>query len=844
MEALGAALLVTGIVKTYPGVTALAGVSLEVMPGEVHALLGENGAGKSTLLGVAAGSIVPDSGSVEIGGRPLDPPSPSLARSLGLAVVYQHHTVLEDLSVAENLALAMPRERRPKARGREAWARQRLRIVDADIDPDVRVSELSIAQRQLVELARALALDSSVLLLDEPTESLTRDESQRLFDRIASITAAGTAVVYVSHRLPEVMRIADRVTVLRDGKVRGAFGRADVTEAGILELIAGREIDRVFPPKPGAAVPAEAPDAPAVERPPLLDVRGLSGPGFTDVDLRVSAGEVVGLAGIEGNGQRELLRSLAGLEPVRSGTVAVVGSAMRPGDPTRSIEAGLVHLPGDRHHEGLVLSLSVRENITLLALDALSRARIIDSDGQARMASERVAALGVRTPSIETPVASLSGGNQQKVLIGRSMLADPKVLLADEPTRGVDMGARVEVYRLLRESAADGRGIVVLSSDALELQGLCDRVLVLSRGRVVRELEGDSLTEAAIAGAAVTADTERTTETAADRRLARVRRFFAGDYAPSLVLATLIVLLGAIVTIQNDRFLSPFNIETMLLLASALILVSLGQQVVIVGAGFDLSVGALMGLTVIVLSYLAVAGSSPASFVAAFAIAVALGIVIGLVNGTLVRIVKLAPVLATLATLFVLGGIALLLRPIPGGFIDRPLLDLITTTVGPVPVCFVVVIVVTLVAEWLLRRSRAGLALRAVGSNEERARRLGVRVDRTQFAAYVACSLFAVAGGVLLAAQVGTSDAALGGTYTLASITAVVLGGASIFGGRGSFIGTFLGALLLQEIVTSMAFLRLGNAWQYWLPGILVLVAAAMYSRARGVRTSALAGGG
>jgi ribose transport system ATP-binding protein len=835
MDARGAALRITEVVKTYPGVTALAGVSLEVLPGEVHALLGENGAGKSTLLGIAAGSIVPDSGAVEIGGRPLDPPSPTLAQALGLAVVYQHTTVLDDLSVAENLAFAMPPERRPRASDREAWARQRLRVVDADIDPQERVSELSIAGRQLVELARALALDSSVLLLDEPTESLTRSESRRLFERIATITASGTAVVYVSHRLPEVMRIADRVTVLRDGKLRGTFARADVTEERVLELIAGREIDRVFPPKPEPPGPAA---------PVLLDVRGLRGPGFSDVDLVVRAGEVVGLAGIEGNGQRELLRALAGLEQVGGGSVAVAEVGLRTGDPTRSIDAGLVHLPADRHLEGLVMPLSVRENVTLLALATVARAGFIDGGAQATMASGRVDALGIRTPSIETPVETLSGGNQQKVLIGRSLLAEPRVLLADEPTRGVDVGTRVEVYRLLRESAAEGKAIVVVSSDALELQGLCDRVLVFSRGRVVRELDGSSLTEAAIAGAAVTADTDREAETEAARRAARLRRFFRGDYAPSLVLAMLIVLLGTFVTVQNDRFLSPFNIETMLLLASALILVSLGQQVVILGAGFDLSVGALMGLTVIVFSFLATSGSSPASFVAAFVVAVALGVVVGLVNGALVRIVKLAPVLATLATLFVLGGIALLLRPVPGGFIDRPLLDLITTTLGPIPIAFIVVVVVAIGAEWMLRRSRAGLELRAVGSNEERARRLGARVDRSQFAAYVACSLFAVGAGVMLAAQVGTSDAALGGTYTLASITAVVLGGASLFGGRGSFIGAFLGALLLQEIVTSMAFLRLGNAWQFWLPGILVLVAAAIYARARGVRTSALAGGG
>jgi ribose transport system ATP-binding protein len=827
-----AVLRLTGVVKTYPGVTALSDVTFEVMPGEVHALVGENGAGKSTLMGVAAGSTVPDSGTVEIGGHVLGAATPTRARELGLAVVYQHHTVLEDLTVAENLAFSMPPGRRPPWSGLRRWTQERLAVVDAHLEPQARVSELSIAEHQLLEIARALALDSRVLLLDEPTETLTATESDRLFERIATITSSGAAVVYVSHRLPEVRRIADRTTVLRDGRVRGTFAAREVSEGQILQLIAGREIDRVFPERPAAGATGDV----------LLDVRGLSGQAFKDVDLTVRAGEIVGLAGIEGNGQRDVLRALAGMQPVRAGAVTLAGSDLALGDPRRVLEAGVVHLPGDRHREGLLLSLSVRENMTLLALDALTRFGVVRPGAQAAMAEERVQALGVRTPSIETLVENLSGGNQQKVLIGRSLLAQPAVLLADEPSRGVDMGARVDVYRLLRESADAGKGIVILSSDALELQGLCDRVLVFSRGTVVAELEGEAITEAAITSAAVTADVRHDAVEDGERSVARLRRFLAGDYAPSIVLAAIIVLLALYVSGVNDRFLSEFNIGSMLLLASALTFVSLGQQVVILVGGFDLSVGPLTGVIVVILSYLAPAAADPATLLLALLAIVAAGIVVGLANAFLVRVIRLAPVLATLAMFFVLQGVALLLRPLPGGFIDRGLTDTLTTTWGPLPLAFVVAVAVTIVAELVLRRSRAGLELRAVGSNEERARRLGARVDRTHVLAYMVCSLFAVAAGVMLASQVGVGDANVGANYTLQSITVVVLGGASIFGGRGSFVGVLFGALLMQEIITSTAFLRLGTAWQFWLPGILVLVAAAIYSRARGTATLSFLG--
>jgi ribose transport system ATP-binding protein len=830
MSAARVVLRLTDVVKTFPGVVALKGVSLEVVEGEVHALVGENGAGKSTLMAVAAGSMLPDQGIVEIGGHVMEQPSPAAAQALGLAVVYQHLSILEDLTVAETMVFAMPRGRRPSLLRAGPWARRKLAVVGAAaIDPSARVSELSVADRQLVEIAKALALEPTVLVLDEPTESLTPVESGLLFDQVRAITAAGTAVVYISHRLPEVQRIADRITVLRDGEARGTVAAATVSEAEILRLIIGRSVDQAFPAKAALAAETE----------PLLSVRGLSGPRFNDVDLDVRPGEIVGLAGVEGNGQREFLRALAGLLRA-SGTATLAGQPVPLGDPGRVQRAGIVHLPGDRHAEGLLLPLSVRENISLLALDAVARAGVVQRRREAELVAGQIEQLDVRAPGMETPVSALSGGNQQKVLFARSLLARPTVLLADEPTRGVDANARLELYQVLRRAAEAGQAVIVVSSDVVELQGLCDRVLVFSRGQAVRTLEGQEISEENITGAAITSDTQRSGAGAKARKALQWRRFGAGDYLPTAVLAVLIAGLTLYTSASNDRFLSEFNFVSMLLLASALGFIALGQLIVLLTGGIDLSVGPLTGLVVVVMSFFAGAGQSEARLWLGVLAVIGTAVAVGLTNAALVRVVRLAPVLATLATYIVLQGISLLLRETPGGFFRPGVTSTIKTTIGWVPVAFLLCAGLALACEALLRWSRFGLALRAVGSDATRAHRLGAHVTITQVSAYVLCSLFTAAGGIMLASQVAIGDASVGLNYTLTSITAVVLGGASIFGGRGSFIGAFCGAVLIQEIVTSTTFLQIGTEWQYYLPGILILAGAGIYSRTRNRQPSAL----
>ena len=827
-----AALRLREIVKVFPGVVALDGVTLDVVAGEVHAVVGENGAGKSTLMSIASGALAPDAGTVEISGRMLDRASPAAARALGIAVVYQHTSVLDELTVAENFAFSVPADRRPPLRRAGTFAREWLAVVGTTIDPRARVAELTTAERQLLEIAKALALEATVLVLDEPTESLTAGESERLFAQISSIAERGTAVVYISHRLAEVRALADRLTVLRDGHAVGTFDADAITDDEIVQAIVGRPAEQAFPPR--GEQTGDAAGAPLV-------VRALSGDGFRDISLDVAPGEIVGLAGVEGNGQRDLIRALAGLTP-SSGEATRGGARLDLSSPAAALADGIVYVSGDRHAEGVFAALGVRENVTISSLTRVARAGVISHARESDAARAQVALLDVRAPSLETPVSSLSGGNQQKVVLARALLAAPKVLLADEPTRGVDVGARSDLYRILREAADHGTTVVVLSSDSLELQGLCDRVFVFSRGQIARELVGDEITEQNIAAAAVGATLGSLAGERRERRSGRMWRLGAGDYTPTVVVAAMILALAAYTSSQNEFFLTQRTLTNLMLLASALAFISFAQLIVMLGGGIDLSVGPLAGLVVMVLSFLAGAGTHGSGMALAIAAVMGLAVLVGLVNHALAELIKLGSVLSTLVMFIVLQGVSQILRSAPGGSISSGLVRVVTARVGPVPIAFIAAVVLAGVAELALRWSRWGLELRAVGSNAARAHTLGARVWRTHALAFVLCSLFATLGGIMLAAQVQIGDPLVGTNYTLTSITAAILGGASIYGARGSFVGALFGAILIQEVTSSASFLQLGQEWLYWLPGGLILIAAVAYSWSRRVVVRTAAG--
>jgi ribose transport system ATP-binding protein len=482
-----------GVSKAFGAVQALRDVSFDCRAGEVHALVGENGSGKSTLLGIASGFLGPDAGTVEIGGRRRRRGSPAEARRFGLGIAYQTYSHIRDLSVAENLYLAAPKDDQPTYGRRETWAAAKLHEFKLELPVTAGIGSLSLAQRQLLEVVKALLAKPKVLLLDEPTTALGPAEVEHLHALVLERSASGVGIVYVSHRLPEVLGIADRVTVLRDGISQGTFDAAGMSEESLVALMIGRPLQQAFPDRNGTARSTDV----------LLAVSGLRGDRFGPIDLEVKKGEILGIAGAEGNGQVQFLRALAGVERPQ-GTASCNGRRLDTKSPISALRAGIVLLSGDRVGESLFPVLSVRSNTTVQVLRRLGRWGILRRGRERRTVNELVRRLQIRMASVEQPVQSLSGGNQQKVSLTRPFLrGDVRVILAEEPTQGVDVGARFDIYEALRAKADEGVAIIVKSSDPLELAGLCDRVVVMSRGRIVDEIQEADLGERRIVEAIV-----------------------------------------------------------------------------------------------------------------------------------------------------------------------------------------------------------------------------------------------------------------------------------------------------------------------------------------------------
>jgi ribose transport system ATP-binding protein len=496
-------LRIEGIRKTFPGVVALDSVDFDLRRGEVHVLLGENGAGKSTLIKMLSGAYRPDAGRILVDGTETRIHGAQDAERLGIATIYQEFNLVPDLSVAENIFLG----RQPRRFGlldrkrMNADAAELLARVGVDVDPRAQVRELGIARLQMVEIAKALSLDARVLIMDEPTAVLTTEEVDKLFRIVRKLRDDGVGIVFITHHLEEIAALGDRVTVLRDGRSVDQVP-ASTPEDELVRLMVGRSIEQQYP--------RERAEAGA----PLLKVRGLTRAGtFHDVDFEVRAGEVVGLAGLVGAGRTEVVRAVFGADPYDSGTVEVLGRTLRPHDVNAAMDAGIGLVPEDRKGQGLVLDATVQENLGLVTLGRSTRAGFVDRAGQRRAADRISGQLKVRMAGLHQHVRTLSGGNQQKVVIGKWLLADTKVLILDEPTRGIDVGAKVEIYQLINELTASGHAVLMISSDLPEVLGMSDRVLVMSQGRIAGELAAQEATQDAVMALAVSATA--TTNTAA-----------------------------------------------------------------------------------------------------------------------------------------------------------------------------------------------------------------------------------------------------------------------------------------------------------------------------------------
>ena len=491
MTAPAALLEMRGIVKEFPGVRALDGVDLEVRPGEVHCLLGQNGAGKSTLIKVLAGAHQPNQGMITWDGAPVTLGDPQAAMSLGIATIYQELDLVSGLTVADNVFLGRERSRlgltRP-AQANRAAGELLARLGHPEIRPTAEVGALSAAAQQMVSMARALSQDARLIVMDEPSAVLDSEEVDHLFQVIRDLTAEGVAVVYISHRLEEISQVGDRITVLKDGRtVANGLPVQDTPTREVITLMTGRTIEYVFPPR------RELPDPGAA---PLLEVEDLALAGnFAGVSFAVRPGEVLGLAGRVGSGRSEILLTVYGARRASAGTVRVSGRRLRAGDVAAAVSAGVGLAPEERKSQGLLLGDPVYRNITLSSLARFARGGFLTGRAEKAAAREQVTALDVRPPDIDREARTLSGGNQQKVVLARWLLRDCRVLLLDEPTRGVDVGARSEIYALVRALADRGVAVVVVSSEIPEVLGLSDRVLVVADGAVVARAAADELDE-------------------------------------------------------------------------------------------------------------------------------------------------------------------------------------------------------------------------------------------------------------------------------------------------------------------------------------------------------------
>lgn len=831
-------LTMSGITKSFPGVRALDGVDLDVQAGEVHCLLGQNGAGKSTLIKVLAGAHQPDGGTIGWRGEPVTLRSPIAAMRLGIATIYQELDLVEGLSVAENVHLGHePTAAGFVVRGKAAkasTAQLLRRLGHPEIDPARLVGELSAAQQQIVSMARALSHDVRLIVMDEPSAALDPDEVDNLFRIVGDLTADGVAVVYISHRLEEIRRIGDRVTVLKDGRaVAGGLPAKSTPTREVVALMTGRNVEYLFPQRPTRGPTSE----------PVLTVQGLRRAGeFEPLDLELRPGEIVGLAGLVGSGRSEILETIYGARKSTAGRVSVDGRVLRPGSVRAAVRAGLGLAPEERKAQGLLMLESVTRNVSVSSMSRFSRGGWIDRSAERGAARAATRELSLRPNNPSVPIRTLSGGNQQKAVLARWLLRGCRVLLLDEPTRGVDVGARAELYAVIRRLADEGLAVLLVSSEVPEVLGLADRVLVLREGRVVhgarpgarrtprtRPCHGRKpgvMTQPVSPPRGSTDKMSPMGELPAWRSLAA-----RADVRTLSLLGVLVALIVIGGITKPDEFLDTRNLQLVLTQASVIGVVTVGMTFVITSGGIDLSVGAIVALSSV---WATTVATQEYGFAGVLFTAVLVGVGCGLVNGLLIAYGGMVPFIATLAMLASARGLAL---QITDGKTQIVSIDGILklgerdSYILGIPPLVLVFAVVTIIGWLILNRTTFGRRTVAVGGNAEAARLAGIDVRRQRLYLYLLSGLCCGIAAFLLIILSGSGQNTNGNLYELDAIAAAIIGGTLLSGGRGTITGSVLGVLIFTTITDIFALNNLQSDVQQIAKGAIIVAAVLVQRR-------------
>jgi ABC-type sugar transport system ATPase subunit/ribose/xylose/arabinose/galactoside ABC-type transport system permease subunit len=831
-----AALCVRGVSKRFAGVTVLDDVTLDIRAGEIHTVIGENGAGKSTLMKILAGVHRPDAGDVLLDGKRVDFRSPRDAMSAGVVLIHQEPLGFPDLTVAENVLIArgLPRG----AVGQIDWRAAKSEAIDllsslgvTSIDPMRKLAGLSIADQQMVELAAALSQDAKVLLMDEPTAALTPREADRLFALAERLKRDGVAIVFISHRLPEVFAVSDRITVLRDGKLVGTRATVETSHDEVIRMMVGRELGAFY--ERGSSTIGDE----------LLRVENLSSRGrFEKVSFTIRAGEIVGLAGLVGAGRTEVAETIFGVRPRTAGEVRVNGSPVDIRSPAEALRHGVAYVPEDRARHGLLLPLSIAWNTTLATLRNISAAGLVSRAGERREAERWKEKLATRLRDVDQPAGELSGGNQQKVVLSKWLATSPRVLIVDEPTRGIDVGAKAEVHHLLAELARQGHAILMISSDLPEVLAMSDRVLVMRAGKLVAELPRAEATQEAVMAMATGTGTQREGEAPAEPADARSNvaesriRIGSAGASPSRHLreagiAIVLVALVGIVALIEPRFASADTLRSIALYVPLLLIMAIGQLMVMAARHIDLSVGSTLGLSAIVAGGLFV--SHPGTpWPVAMLVAVLVGAVAGLANGALVAYLRVPAIIATLGTMTAYRGLVYMWsggEQVDPDKLPASLIQLAQSGPLGLPWLGWIALLVAIAGGLFMRYAASGRAIYAIGSNPRAAELRGIPVRRVTLMVFAISGALAGLAGILFGARYGTiNPASAGNGDELRVISAVVIGGASVNGGSGNAFGTLLGCLLLGVIAMALPALRIAEFWQLAVYGVAIIAAASL----------------
>jgi rhamnose transport system ATP-binding protein len=817
------------------GVDFLKNADLDLFPGQIHALVGENGAGKSTLAKIIGGVHVPRQGNITIGGQSVFIPNPRAAIAHGVALIHQEPLTFPDLTVAENIFIG----RQPRGLLGVQWnamyqqADGILKSLGVKIDPRAKVSGLSIADQQMVEMAAALSQNAKILLMDETTAALTPSEVKDLFRVMRQLRDQGAALAFIGHRMEEIFEICDQITVLRDGDVVAHLQTKQTKVAEVLKLMVGRDMSSMFARDiqhtPGAVV---------------LEVRDLCRDGeFSNINFKVRQGEIVGLAGLVGAGRTEVARAIFGITSADSGEVLIDGQAVNIRGPRDGMNKGLALVPEDRQHHGVLMPQSIWRNATLSVVGRLSQLGWLRDGLAKKETNSYVDRLRVKLRSINQPIRELSGGNAQKVVLAKWLMTKPRVIILDEPTRGIDIGAKAEVHKLISELAAQGMAVLMISSELPEVLAMSDRVLVMREGKLTREYTAAEATPEKVIAAATGqfekndsgsqipsqdgSNLERYSNQ--NKPLSNLARFLSVREIPIIVSLLFLCLLT---TVFDHRFISMENLKSTLLWVPLLIIVASGEMMTIMSRGVDISVGSMMALAGMIVGIL-----FRDHYIDSVALGVLTGCLIGAVlgafNGMLIAFCRVPPIVATLGTLGMFRGLTYIVSSgkqinsyeLPAT-IDR------WSIAGPLgshtlfPWLVLIAVGVAIAAFFFLRYTRTGRGIYAVGGNPEAARLRGVPVRGITFLVYAVAGLCGGLAGVMYASRFGTlNPGEVGKGFELVAISAVVVGGVSVFGGTGTVSGIVLGSLLLGTIFTALTALGVPEAWKATTYGLVILAA-------------------